>query len=131
MIIAIAARQTEASTQLDLVSVSCKLVPLHWRACLQKARIEMAERKLDDARITVLNTLELDPWNFSALKHMANIAFQQNRPVEGCFYLWKYEDIFRVNESAPSTTMTLRYEQNCPERVREYLKKNRPKRYLR
>lgn len=124
--LSILARFTETSNHLGFVSISCGLVPLHWRACLQKARIEVKRGDLNAARHTVLNVLELDPWNFAAIRHMANIAFLQKRSIEGCFYLWKHEDLFGFKSS-----LTDDYVRNCSERVRNYLEKHRPEKYVR
>lgn len=120
----VATRRWENSADIDRAQLACRVAPGNWRACLQAARLLVADGRISDARAVVEKVLALEPANYPALRHLSSIAGMQGDRMEACFLAWKYQDVFGGKSSLQGM-----YEKNCPARWREYFERKRPKQY--
>lgn len=118
------ARSYEHSRQKELSALSCRLVPLNWRSCLNAARLSLADHELGKAREFTEEILYDDPANFAAIRHLSIIAFQQGDRLEGCFLLWKYDSLFHGRSSLHD-----RFLGTCPKKWISYFELRRPENY--
>jgi hypothetical protein len=107
-----------------MAELACQLVPLNWRACLNAARINMSSGNLYKAREYSQEILADEPANFAAMRHLSIIAFRQRDRLEGCFLLWRYDDLFRETSSLHDRLIA-----NCPKKWLTYFRTKRPQRY--
>lgn len=121
---ALIARTFENSGDPETLARSCRLVPANWRACLKYARAEVQRGELASARQAVSAELERAPWNFHAWKIMAQVAGLEGNRLEGCFYLWRYVDLF--GGKVPEDEM---FRKLCPEKWINYFERKRPTKY--
>lgn len=121
---AFASRLWERSPDPARAALSCQLAPANWRACLHQARLLLAANEFEPARRVITRVLDRDPWNYTAIRHLAVVAGRQGDNLEGCFLLWKYDDIFMGKSDLRPA-----YEKTCPPKWRSYFDRRRPERY--
>lgn len=123
---AVVSRSFETSQDPFWAKTSCRAVPSNWQACLNYTRLLLARGEATAARREVETLLELEPWNYAAIRHLAVIAARQGDQLEACFHTWRYDDLFHG-----SSDLKVPFTQNCPAKWREYFKRKRPSKYYR
>lgn len=120
-------RFVEGSGNYELLVRACDWFPANWRACNTKGKIEYERKDYAAARATLSKMLEIAPLNYQALQNMGAVAIAEGNKLEGCFYWWRYKDLFR--ERTPKEHMD-RYEGVCEEKWRRYFEFRRPEKFL-
>jgi O-antigen ligase len=114
-------RTYEKSSDINEATVACEVVAGNWRACLNFARVAERQGRDAEARSVVQQLLHYEPYNFSALGHMAYLSERKGDPIELCYHLWRYDDFFHGHSSLHD-----RFEKVCAPKLKEYLKRKRP-----
>lgn len=122
---ALLARSFENSRDPERLARACDLVPGDWRACLKRARADVQRGDLASARHYVSRELERAPWNFHAWQMMAQVAGLEGNRLEGCFYLWRYVDLFEGQVSNAENSL----KKLCPAKWINYFERKRPVKY--
>lgn len=122
---AVISRSLEKTADVFWAKVSCRASPANWNSCLNYARLLLEKGDAAPARREIEALLELEPWNFAAIRHLGVVAARQGDNLEACFLTWKYNDLFG------KTDLSENYEKNCPEKWRKYFDRKRPEKYYR
>jgi O-antigen ligase len=122
-------RAFEKSAYRDSLSVACSLMPSNWRACMKFAQVEMRAGKLLEARQIVDKELERAPWNYYAWRNMGVIGLRGGDQLEGCFYHWRYQDLFPRNREQLQPTVGDVIDKVCKPKWLEYFERKRPMKY--
>lgn len=119
-------RALERSDDVFRAQVACRAVSSNWRACLNYSRLLLAQGETTSARREVERVLEMEPWNFVAIRTLGSVALRQGDRLEACFLTWKYDDLF-----SGQSELSEQYQKNCPPKWRDYFSRKRPKQYYR
>jgi hypothetical protein len=119
-------RALEKTDDVFRAQVACRAVSSNWRACLNYGSLLLAQGETTSARREVERVLEMEPWNFVAIRNLGNIAVRQGDRLEACFLTWKYDDLF-----SGQSELSEQYQKNCPPKWRDYFSRKRPKQYYR
>lgn len=121
-------RSFENSDKPDRLAMVCRLVPADWRSCIKLARMEADLGNVPAARARLLAEMERAPWNFYAWRFMGMVALRGGDKLEGCFYHWRYLDLFQKYDKEMQAVREL-MGQICQDKWLEYFNRKRPTKY--
>lgn len=76
------------------LGVACTTFPVRWRACMLYSQMAMIKGEYRTSFEAAHSILKRNPNQFVAIKLLMMVSFKQNNKPLGCYYAWKYDQIF-------------------------------------
>jgi O-antigen ligase len=84
---------------IDKMESACELNPTNWKSCIAAINLNMLSGNSERAEQQVNKLLEMNHYNYMALKYLGLIKFQQGDPLAGCASFYVIDSLFRFDSS--------------------------------